>query len=62
VLSTAIVKSFKVLEHLHYLPDLAPAGFFLFRKVKEELACLTLDRGSLKKVLVLITLTNTEDV
>jgi hypothetical protein len=37
------------LEHPPYLPDLAPADFFLFRRVKEELAGWSLDEGTLKK-------------
>ncbi len=36
------------LEHPPYSPDLAPADFFLFRRVKEELAGKTLDKGTLK--------------
>jgi histone-lysine N-methyltransferase SETMAR len=36
------------LEHLPYSPDLAPADFFLFRRVKEELAGQSLDEGTLK--------------
>jgi hypothetical protein len=54
-------KAFKVLEHPHFLPELALAGFFMLRKVKEELSCLTLDHGSLKKVLVGVMRTITED-
>ena len=37
------------LEHPPYSPDLAPADFFLFRKVKEELAGLSLTADSLKQ-------------
>ncbi len=40
-------KGIQVLEHLPYLPDLALADFFLFRKVKEALAGTTLDQDSL---------------
>jgi hypothetical protein len=36
------------LKHPPYLPDLAPADFFLLRKVKEGLACQSLDQGSIK--------------
>jgi hypothetical protein len=36
------------LEHPPYSLDLAPADFFLFRKVKEALAGITLDQESLK--------------
>jgi histone-lysine N-methyltransferase SETMAR len=38
------------LEHSPYSPDLAPADYFLFRRVKEELAGLSLDASSLKKI------------
>jgi histone-lysine N-methyltransferase SETMAR len=37
------------LEHPPYSPDLAPADFFLFWRVKEELAGRSLDEGTLKK-------------
>ncbi len=36
------------LEHLPYLPDLAPADFSLFRRVKEGLGDITLDQEILK--------------
>jgi hypothetical protein len=36
-------------EHLPYSPDLAPADFFLFPKVKKELAGLTLTKETFKK-------------
>jgi histone-lysine N-methyltransferase SETMAR len=39
----------QVLRHPPYSPDLAPADFFLFRRVKDELAGVTLDPSSLKK-------------
>ncbi len=39
----------QVLRHLPYSPDLAPADFFFFRCVKEELAGVTLDQSTLKK-------------
>jgi hypothetical protein len=39
----------KMIEHPPYLPDLALADFFLFPKVKKELAGLTLTRESFKK-------------
>ncbi len=39
----------KMIEHPPYLPDLAPTNFFLFLKVKKELAGLTLTRESFKK-------------
>jgi histone-lysine N-methyltransferase SETMAR len=41
-------KQFPVIEHPSYLPDLAPADFFLFPKVKRELAGLTLTKETLK--------------
>jgi histone-lysine N-methyltransferase SETMAR len=41
-------RAIQVLPHPPYSPDLAPADFFLFRKVKEELAGLTLTQESLK--------------
>jgi histone-lysine N-methyltransferase SETMAR len=39
----------QVLEHPPYSPDLAPADFFLFRRVKEELAGKRLTPETLKK-------------
>jgi histone-lysine N-methyltransferase SETMAR len=39
----------QLLKHLPYLPDLTPADFFLFPKVKKELAGLTLARETFKK-------------
>jgi histone-lysine N-methyltransferase SETMAR len=41
-------KGIQVLEHPPYSPDLAWADFFLFRRVKETLAGITLDQESLK--------------
>jgi histone-lysine N-methyltransferase SETMAR len=41
-------KQFPVIEHPSYLPDLAPADFFLFPKVMRELAGLTLTKETLK--------------
>jgi histone-lysine N-methyltransferase SETMAR len=38
----------QVLEHPPYSPDLAPADYFLFRRVKEELAGLRLTPETLK--------------
>ncbi len=40
----------KMIEHPPYLPDLAPADFFLFPKVKKELAGLTLTRESSRRI------------
>ncbi len=42
-------RQFKVVEHLPYSPDLALANFFLFPKVKRELAGLTLTKETFKK-------------
>jgi hypothetical protein len=42
-------RQFKVIEHPPYSPDLAPADFFLFPKVKRELAGLTLTKQTFKK-------------
>ena len=53
--TTAIVQDWftahaiQLLDQPPYSPDLAPADFFLFKKVKEELAGLTLTQQSLKK-------------
>jgi hypothetical protein len=44
----------QVLRHPPYLPDLAPVDF-LFRRVKDELACVTLDQSSLKKEWEVVT-------
>jgi hypothetical protein len=40
----------QVLEHPPYLPDLVPAGYFLFRSVKEELAGIQLILETLKNI------------
>ena len=42
-------RDFQMIDHLPYLPDLAPADFFLFRKIKQELAGLTLTPDTFKK-------------
>jgi histone-lysine N-methyltransferase SETMAR len=39
----------QMLQHPLYSPDLAPANFFLFPKVKKELSGLTLTRETFKK-------------
>jgi hypothetical protein len=44
-----------------YSPDLAPADFFLFQKVKEQLAGLHLTQESLKSVWEGVTHTIAED-
>ncbi len=41
-------KGIQVLEHPPYSLDLAPADFFLFRRVKEALAGIMSDQESLK--------------
>jgi hypothetical protein len=38
----------KFKKHLPYLPRLAPADFFIFRKVKEGLAGQSLDQDSIE--------------
>jgi hypothetical protein len=38
-----------VFQHQPYLPDLASANFFLFPRVKRELACLALSQETFKK-------------
>ena len=45
----------QLLEFTPYWPDLAPADFFLLWRVKEELACLSLDQHSLKNALEGVT-------
>jgi histone-lysine N-methyltransferase SETMAR len=42
-------RDIKLIEHPPYLPDLAPADYFLFPRVKRELAGLTLTQDSFKK-------------
>ena len=37
-----------MIQHPPYSPDLAPAGFFLFPKVKEQLAGITLTQQSFR--------------
>ncbi len=39
----------QVIRHPPYSPDLAPADFFLFRRVKKKLTGLTLDQNTIKK-------------
>ncbi len=43
-----MAKGIQVLEHPPYSPDLAPADFFVFRRLKEAMAGTTLDQDSLK--------------
>ena len=47
--SRELKKAFKVIRQPPYSPDLAPADFFLFPKVKNALAGVHLDDGELKK-------------
>jgi hypothetical protein len=42
-------RDIKLIEHPPYLPDLAPADYFLFPRVKRELAGLTLTQDTFKK-------------
>jgi histone-lysine N-methyltransferase SETMAR len=42
-------RDIKLIEHLPYSPDLAPADYFLFPRVKRELVDLTLTKDSFKK-------------
>ena len=39
-----------MLQHPPYSPDLAPADFFLFPKVKNQLAGISMDKDEVKKV------------
>jgi hypothetical protein len=54
-------KEIQLLPHPSYTPDLAPAEFFLFRKVKEQLAGLCLTQESLESVWEGVTYTIAED-
>ena len=54
-------KKIQLLPHPPYSPDLAPADFFLFRRVKEELAGLHLTQESLKTAWEGVTRTIAED-
>jgi hypothetical protein len=53
--TTAVVQEWlaahnvQVIRHPPYSPDLAPADFFLFWRVKEQLVGLTLDQNTIKK-------------
>jgi hypothetical protein len=42
-------RQFQVTEHPPYSPDFAPAKFFLFPKVKREVAGLTFTKETFKK-------------
>jgi hypothetical protein len=52
-------KGIQVLEHPPYSLDLAPADFFLFRRVKEALKGITVDQDSLKNAWERVTRTIT---
>jgi histone-lysine N-methyltransferase SETMAR len=54
-------KEIQLLPNPPYSPDLAPADFFLFRKVKEKLASLHLTQESLKSPWEGVTHTIAED-
>jgi hypothetical protein len=55
------VKGVKTIRLLSYLPDLAPADFFLFLKAKSELAGLSLTQGSFQKTWAGVVLKITEE-
>jgi histone-lysine N-methyltransferase SETMAR len=54
-------KQIQLLPHPPYSPELVPADFFLFRKVKEELAGLHLTQERLKSAWEGVTHTIGED-
>lgn len=54
-------RSIQVLEHPPYSPDLAPADFFYFPKMKEMLAGLTLTSESFKRTWERLSRTISED-
>jgi hypothetical protein len=54
-------KEIQLLPHPPYSPNLAPADFFLFRKVKEQLAGLHLPQENLKSMWEGVTHTIAED-
>jgi hypothetical protein len=54
-------KEIQLLPHPPCPPDLAPADFFLFQKVKEQLAGLHLTQESLRSVWEGVTRTIAED-
>jgi histone-lysine N-methyltransferase SETMAR len=45
-----VARAIKLIEHPPYSPDLAPADYFLFPRVKRELAGLTLTQDTFKKL------------
>jgi hypothetical protein len=54
-------KDFRLIEHPHYLSDLAPAGFFLFLTIKRQLPGKTLTQETFKSVCEGAILTTTEE-
>jgi hypothetical protein len=54
-------KQIQLLPHHSYSPDLALVDFFLFRKVKKQLACLYLTQESLKSAWEGVTHTIAKD-
>jgi hypothetical protein len=50
-LITGCEKGVKMFFQLHFLPYFTPATFYLFLKVKSELASCLLTQGNLKKSL-----------
>jgi hypothetical protein len=46
-----VEKGVKIFSQLQYLPYFAPAAFYLFLKVKSELASFLLTQGTFKKSL-----------
>jgi hypothetical protein len=47
----AVKKGIKMFSQLHFSPYFTPATFYLFLKVKSELASCLLTQGTLKKSL-----------
>jgi histone-lysine N-methyltransferase SETMAR len=43
-------RGIKLIEHPPYSPNLAPADYFLFPRIKRELAGLTLTQNTLQEV------------
>jgi hypothetical protein len=52
---TGCGKGVNMFSQLHYLPYFAPAVFYLFLKVKSELASCLLTQGVFKKSLMRVT-------
>jgi hypothetical protein len=49
VMDWMVARQYPVIKHPPYLPDLALDDFFLFPKVKKELASITLTKETFKK-------------